>query len=62
MGYAIARAARAAGAQVTLVSGPTALPRPAGVVMLPVVTASEMHKAVMANIVNKQILYYFIIK
>ena len=55
MGYAIARAARAAGAQVTLVSGPTALPRPAGVVMLPVVTASEMHKAVMANIVNKQI-------
>jgi phosphopantothenoylcysteine decarboxylase/phosphopantothenate--cysteine ligase len=55
MGYAIARAARAAGAQVTLVSGPTALPSPAGVVMLPVVTASEMHKSVMANIADKQI-------
>ena len=50
MGYAIARAARAAGAEVTLVSGPTALPRPSSVTLLPVTTAREMHDAVMSQI------------
>ncbi|MEY3372294.1 MAG: bifunctional phosphopantothenoylcysteine decarboxylase/phosphopantothenate--cysteine ligase CoaBC [Pseudomonadota bacterium] len=50
MGYAIARVARAAGAEVTLVSGPTALSRPAGVTLLPVTTAREMHDAVMSQI------------
>ncbi len=55
MGYAIARAARAAGAEVTLVSGPTALPAPAGVRMLPVTTARDMHDAVMANIDGQQV-------
>ena len=55
MGYAIARAARAAGADVTLVSGPTALPVPAGVRMLPVTTARDMHDAVMANIDGQQV-------
>lgn len=55
MGYAIARAAQASGAEVTLVSGPTALPCPAGVRLLPVITAREMHDAVMANIVGQQI-------
>lgn len=49
MGYAIARAAREAGAEVTLVSGPTALPVPRGVSRLDVQTAREMHQTVMAR-------------
>ena len=48
-GYALARAAREAGARVTLVTGATALPLPRGVVALPVTTARQMHDAVMAN-------------
>lgn len=55
MGYAIARAARAAGAEVTLVSGPTALRPPAGVRLLPVTTAREMHDAVMTHIDGQQV-------
>lgn len=46
-GYAVARAAREAGAQVTLVSGPTCLPAPAGVQRIDVQTARQMHAAVM---------------
>ncbi|HUD25555.1 MAG TPA: bifunctional phosphopantothenoylcysteine decarboxylase/phosphopantothenate--cysteine ligase CoaBC [Burkholderiaceae bacterium] len=49
MGYAIARAAREAGADVTLVSGPTALAAPRGVRRLDVTTARQMHEAVMAQ-------------
>ncbi|HEY0295734.1 MAG TPA: bifunctional phosphopantothenoylcysteine decarboxylase/phosphopantothenate--cysteine ligase CoaBC, partial [Bordetella sp.] len=48
-GYALARAAQEAGARVTLVSGPTALPAPYGVTLLPVTTARQMHAAVMAE-------------
>ena len=48
MGYAIARAAKDAGAEVTLVSGPTALPRPDGVRFVGVETAEEMKDAVVA--------------
>ncbi len=55
MGYAIARAMRASGAEVTLVSGPTALKAPTGVRLLPVITAREMHDAVMANIAGQQV-------
>ena len=55
MGYAIARAAHAAGAEVTLVSGPTALPSPAGVYISKVTTAREMHDAVMGNIQDQHI-------
>ena len=55
MGYAIARAARAAGADVTLVSGPTALARPSGVAMLPVTTAQQMHDAVMSQIATQDL-------
>lgn len=47
MGYALARAARHAGAEVTLVSGPVSLPAPAGVRRVPVLSALEMHAAVM---------------
>ncbi|MCM8595088.1 bifunctional phosphopantothenoylcysteine decarboxylase/phosphopantothenate--cysteine ligase CoaBC [Accumulibacter sp.] len=46
MGYAIARAAREAGAEVTLVSGPVSLACPPGVTRVPVTSALEMHAAV----------------
>lgn len=49
MGYALARAARAAGAEVTLVSGPVAFSPPAGVDRVSVCSALEMHAAVMAR-------------
>lgn len=45
-GYALAAAARAAGARVTLVSGPVTLTPPAGVDVIKVETALEMHAAV----------------
>lgn len=45
MGYAIARAAAARGAEVTLVSGPTALPAPLGVEVVRVASAEEMGEA-----------------
>ena len=46
MGYAVAQAAREAGAQVTLVSGPVQLPTPTGVARVNVRTAREMFEAV----------------
>lgn len=48
-GYAIARAAREAGADVLLVSGPTALPCPWGVTRIQVESAMQMHDAVMQH-------------
>lgn len=49
MGYALANAALQAGAQVTLVSGPVSLPAPAGVELVKVETASQMHQAVLSR-------------
>lgn len=49
MGYAVAQAARRAGAEVTLVSGPVALPVPPGVDRVAVRSALEMHAEVMAR-------------
>jgi phosphopantothenoylcysteine decarboxylase/phosphopantothenate--cysteine ligase len=46
MGYAVARAAQEAGAQVTLVSGPVSLATPPGVARVDVRTAQEMLEAV----------------
>ncbi|MCW5606340.1 MAG: bifunctional phosphopantothenoylcysteine decarboxylase/phosphopantothenate--cysteine ligase CoaBC, partial [Burkholderiales bacterium] len=46
MGYAIARAAIEAGAEVTLVSGPVNLPPPAGAAVTGVETAEQMFEAV----------------
>ncbi|MFH0900394.1 MAG: bifunctional phosphopantothenoylcysteine decarboxylase/phosphopantothenate--cysteine ligase CoaBC [Pseudomonadota bacterium] len=43
MGYALAKAAAARGAMVSLVSGPTTLRSPRGVELLQVATAAEMH-------------------
>jgi len=45
MGYAVAEAAAARGAAVTLVTGPTALPIPAGVEAVRVETAAQMAEA-----------------
>jgi phosphopantothenoylcysteine decarboxylase/phosphopantothenate--cysteine ligase len=50
MGYAIAEAAQARGAQVILVTGPTALPTPKGVEAVLVTTAEEMTKALSARL------------
>lgn len=47
MGYALARAAAEAGARVTLISGPTALPCPDGVRRIDVTQARDMHAAVL---------------
>lgn len=46
MGYAIARQAANRGAQVTLISGPSSQPAPAGVTMVSVQSAREMFAAV----------------
>jgi phosphopantothenoylcysteine decarboxylase/phosphopantothenate--cysteine ligase len=56
MGYALAEAASRRGAQVTLVSGPTILPVPAGVDIRQVVTAEEMRSAVMERLAEQQIV------
>ena len=48
MGFAIARAAREAGAAVTLVAGPVHLPTPRGVQRADVRTALDMHDIVLA--------------
>lgn len=50
MGYALALAAWEAGAQVTLVSGPTALEAPHGVRRIHVQTAQQMHDAVLKSL------------
>lgn len=50
MGYAVALAARDRGADVTLISGPTALPRPRGVEFIQVETAEEMLKSVQKSV------------
>jgi phosphopantothenoylcysteine decarboxylase / phosphopantothenate---cysteine ligase len=55
MGYAVARAAREAGAEVTLVSGPTALETPHGVRRIDVQSAQQMLDAVMAGIAGQHI-------
>ena len=47
MGFAIAEAARAAGASVTLIAGPVTLATPAGCSRINVESAEEMHAAVM---------------
>jgi phosphopantothenoylcysteine decarboxylase / phosphopantothenate---cysteine ligase len=55
MGFAVARAAAEAGAQVTLVAGPVSLPTPRGVRRVDVRSAREMHDAVMAHVAGQAI-------
>jgi phosphopantothenoylcysteine decarboxylase/phosphopantothenate--cysteine ligase len=56
MGYAIARAALRRGAQVTLISGPSALQGPKGVNFISVETAREMSDAVMKELPASTVL------
>ncbi len=55
MGFAIARAAREAGAEVTLVAGPVSLPTPRGVVRFDVRSARDMHDAVQARVAQSDV-------
>ena len=56
MGYAIAREAALRGAEVTLISGPTALQPPMGVTVRPVVSAQDMLEAVQDTLPETDIL------
>jgi phosphopantothenoylcysteine decarboxylase/phosphopantothenate--cysteine ligase len=49
-GFALAEAALGAGAQVTLVSGPVEIATPQGATRIDVITAHEMHDAVMSTV------------
>ncbi len=55
MGFALAQAAADAGAQVTLVAGPTALPTPYGVTRVDVVSAAQMLQGVMAAVAQHDV-------
>ncbi len=55
MGFAIARAAHDAGAEVTLVCGPVSLPTPRGVVRVDVTSALEMHTEVMRRAAEQDV-------
>lgn len=55
MGFAIARAAREAGAEVTLVAGPTSLATPRGVTRVDVQSAQQMHDAVRVHAAASQV-------
>lgn len=56
MGFAIAQAARDRGAHVMVVSGPTSLATPAGVLRTDVTTAEEMYHAVLERLDTTTIL------
>lgn len=55
MGYALAQAAKDAGADVVLVSGPVALTVPNGVQLISVESAQEMYDAVMAAVIGSDL-------
>ncbi len=55
MGFALAQAAKEAGAEVTLVAGPVHLPTPSGVRRVDVETAQQMHEAVMRVVAGSDI-------
>jgi phosphopantothenoylcysteine decarboxylase/phosphopantothenate--cysteine ligase len=56
MGYALAAAARDRGAEVILISGPTQLKPPQGVKVVSVVSAVDMHRAVMEHLDRSHIV------
>ncbi|MBV2130207.1 bifunctional phosphopantothenoylcysteine decarboxylase/phosphopantothenate--cysteine ligase CoaBC [Arsukibacterium indicum] len=55
MGFALAAAAAAMGADVTLISGPVQLATPAGVKRTDVISAQQMHEAALKAAVNSDI-------
>ncbi|MEF9961800.1 MAG: bifunctional phosphopantothenoylcysteine decarboxylase/phosphopantothenate--cysteine ligase CoaBC [Erysipelotrichaceae bacterium] len=56
MGYALATIAKRMGADVTLISGPTSLPLPQGVKIIPVISAEEMMKAIQSHYKDQDII------
>ncbi|HET7874473.1 MAG TPA: bifunctional phosphopantothenoylcysteine decarboxylase/phosphopantothenate--cysteine ligase CoaBC [Methylomirabilota bacterium] len=56
MGYSLAQAALRRGAEVVLVSGPTALTPPPGAVFVPVQTAEDMREAVLQHLAGATIV------
>jgi phosphopantothenoylcysteine decarboxylase / phosphopantothenate---cysteine ligase len=56
MGYALAGAARARGAHVVLISGPTEIQPPAGVELIRVTTAAEMRDAVVPRATDADVV------
>ncbi|MEK7746901.1 MAG: phosphopantothenoylcysteine decarboxylase, partial [Elusimicrobiota bacterium] len=56
MAFALARLARRRGARVTLVSGPTAAPAPRGLRNVPVVSAEQMRRRVLAECAASDVL------
>jgi len=57
MGYALARMAAYRGADVTLVSGPTALDAPLGVEVVPIRSAADLYQAVTARAANADFIF-----
>jgi phosphopantothenoylcysteine decarboxylase/phosphopantothenate--cysteine ligase len=58
MGYALAEAAWRRGAEVVMVSGPSALPHPAGVTVMKVETGEEMKEAVLSHLPEADVLVF----
>jgi phosphopantothenoylcysteine decarboxylase/phosphopantothenate--cysteine ligase len=56
MGYAVAAEAAGRGASVTLVSGPTHLESPAGIEVVRVRSAADMHEAVMSRAADQDVV------
>lgn len=56
MGYALAEAARLRGAEVTLISGPTAIEPPMFVNVIPIISAQEMFEKVATNATENDII------
>jgi phosphopantothenoylcysteine decarboxylase/phosphopantothenate--cysteine ligase len=55
MGFAIARAAHEAGAEVTVIAGPVHLPTPRGVRRIDVRSAADMHGAVLSHVADASV-------
>jgi len=55
MGFAIARAAHEAGAEVTVIAGPVHLPTPRGVTRIDVQSAADMHGAVLSHVADASV-------
>ncbi len=56
MGYALAKVAKRLGADVTLISGPTALRKPYGINFVSIKSADDMHRAVFKDIKSFDII------
>ena len=58
MGYALAEAARDAGREVTLISGPVSLAAPTGIMLVKVESAREMFEAVQKHIASADVAIF----